>query len=164
MNKTILIFLAAAISSCTVTRTSTVKTMDIYGAGVIQKPVIVDLDVKETKVTGTATDHSNVSLETVKQRALVDALKKSNADVLVEPKFDTETTGNKITVTVTAFPATYKNFHPIRQEDVELLKAGVVQKAEVMQPPKTERKGGGAIIIAIALLAAITLIGATSGK
>jgi len=46
---------SAFLASCATLTTSTSKTTDIYGAGVIQKPVVVDLDVKGTKVTGMAT-------------------------------------------------------------------------------------------------------------
>ena len=42
-----------SIGSCAVTKTNTTKSMDIYGPGVIQNPVIVDLEVNENKVTAT---------------------------------------------------------------------------------------------------------------
>ena len=54
--------------------------MDIYGAGVIHKPVLVDLDVKETKVSGVATLTDNPALELVKQHAVADAIKKASCD------------------------------------------------------------------------------------
>ncbi|MFA5782846.1 MAG: hypothetical protein WC868_11330 [Bacteroidales bacterium] len=135
------------LTSCTVLKTSTSKTMDIYGAGVIQKPVLVDLDVKETKVTGTATATmtKSTSLETVKQKAVADALKKTNADVLIEPKFETETSGRRTTATVTGFPATFKNFRSITAEDVPLLQVGVIQKADVYEPTKEKQKKGFAV-------------------
>ncbi len=132
------------LTSCVVVKTDTSKTMDIYGAGVIQKPVLVDLEVKETKVTGTATGTATgaagKTMDPIKQSAVADALKKANADVLVEPVFETVTTGGKTTATVTGFPATYKNFRSIKPEDVELLKVGVTQKADVYEPPKDQQQ------------------------
>jgi hypothetical protein len=135
-------FLIALIfTSCAMQKFHTSKTMDIYGAGVIQKPVIVDLDVKETKVTGTASDISGL-LENIKSLAVNDALKTSNADVLVEPKFEIQTSGGRTTVTVTGWPATYKNFRAIKEEDVKLLDVGVVQKAKVVEPAVQQKQMG----------------------
>lgn len=136
MKKQIFFFTVLALTiltSCSVVKTNTSKTMDIYGAGVLHKPVIVDLEVKEIRVTGMATLTKGVSLEPVKQEAVADALRKSGADVLVEPKFETKTSGGRTTATVTGFPATYKNFRSITLEDVKLLRVGVTQKAAVSE-------------------------------
>jgi hypothetical protein len=131
------VFGILAVTSCNVTKAkySTAKSIDIYHTGIIQKPVVVDLDVKETKVSGIATENSeSASIETVKQEAIVDAVKKANADILVEPMFTTETIGEKITVTVSGFPANYKNFRSIKHEDLELLNTGNLQKVKVYEP------------------------------
>ena len=146
------------------TRTNTSKTLDIYGAGVVHNTVIVDLDVKETKINGLAEGFS--SIEEAKQNAIVDALKKAEADVLVEPKFETETVNGKVSAEVTGFPATYKNFRPIKEQDLKLLEAGVTQKAVVHEPievsNKTEKaKGGSAAkyIVGIAVIFILVLLG-----
>ena len=131
---------AVALSSCTVVKTFTTKTTDIYGSGVIQKPVIVDLEVSEDKVSGTATEESGKGLAAVKNLAVSNALKKAGADVLVEPQFETETRGGMTTATVTGFPGVYKNFRSIQLDDVELLKVGILQKAEVYQPVEEKKK------------------------
>ena len=142
MKTNLLLFAFAALifSSCTVVKTYTTKTTDIYGSGVIQKPVIVDLEVSENKVTGTATATAAKSLDAVKNLAVSDALKKAGADVLVEPQFETETRGGVTTATVTGFPGIYKNFRAIQLDDVELLKVGILQKANVYQPAEEKRK------------------------
>lgn len=132
------------LSSCYVSKTSTSKTTDIYGSGVIHLPVVAELDVSNVKVTGTAAAAKGTSIEVVKQDAVADALKKANADVLVEPKFETETTASQTTATVTGFPATYKNFRPITAADVPLLEVGVLQVAKLEEPSAFERKKGGA--------------------
>jgi hypothetical protein len=129
----ITVLVLTILTSCSVVKTNTSKTLDIYGAGVLHKPVIVDLEVKEIRVTGMATLTKGVSLEPVKQEAVADALRKSGADVLVEPKFETKTSGGRTTATVTGFPATYKNFRSITLEDVKLLRVGVTQKAAVSE-------------------------------
>ena len=155
----LLLFTCWTYMSCSVSKTTTSKTIDIYGAGVVQKPIIVDLDVKETKVTGTATGTSTEHVETVKQAAVADALEKSNSDVLVEPKFKTQTSNGNTSAFVTGWPATYKNFRPIKAEDVELLQAGIVQKATVYQAPKEIKKNrtGTWIVVAILVVGAVLL-------
>ena len=144
MKKQILFYAAMSIvvlTSCSVLKTNTSKTMDIYGAGVIQMPILVDLDVQPVKVSGTAYATKGISMENVKQDAVADALKKANADVLVEPKFETKTTGGRITANVTGWPAIYKNFRPIKPEDVKLLRVGVTQKAAVYETGSILKKG-----------------------
>ncbi len=143
MKKQFLFFTIAAsafLTSCSVSKKNISKAMDINGPSVIQKPTLVDLDVKETKVSGMATAKSNVPMEIVKEVAVKDAIKKANADVLIEQKFETETSGRLNTVTVKGFPATYKNFRPITTEDVELLKVGATQKADICESHKVEQK------------------------
>ena len=135
-----MIVAALFLTSCGSLKTTTSKTMDIYGAGIIHKPVIVDLNVKETKVTGTATMSTNMTLEAVKREAVADALRKTNADVLVEPKFQTTTAHDRTTATVTGFPATYTNFRSIKEEDVKLLQVGVTQRAEVYETTVLQKK------------------------
>jgi len=152
---------SAFLMSCAVSKskTSTSKTMDIYGAGVIHKPVLVDLDVKETKVSGVATLSDNPALDLVKQHAVADAIKKASCDVLVEPTYLTETTGDRVTATVTGFPGTYKNFRSIKAEDVPLVQVGLTQVAKVHEPgavvQKKKKKVGliivGAIVGAVAI-------------
>ena len=122
-------FALLSFASCAPIMTaSTSKTLDIYGAGVVQKPIIAEMDVKITKVTGTATGGSS-AVEALKQEAVTNALKDAKADVLVEPQYDTQTKGMKATVTVTGFPATYTGFHQVTKEEIPLIEAGVLQKA-----------------------------------
>ena len=142
MKTKILLFAITTVvlSSCGVVKTYTTKTTDIYGSGVIQKPVIVDLEVSESKVTGSATESSSIGFDAVKNLAVANALKKSGADVLVEPQFETETRSGVTTATVTGFPGVYKNFRNIQIDDVELLKVGILQKANVYQPVEEKKK------------------------
>ncbi len=114
--------------------TNTAKTLNVYGAGVIQKPVIVELDVKQTKVTATVNGKLGSNIETLKSEAVSAAVKNAGADVLVEPTYTIVSGRGTSTVTVTGFPATYKNFRDIRIEDVPLIKAGILQTARVAEP------------------------------
>ena len=143
--------LALIAASCSTTRTMTAKRMDIYGSGVIQHPVVAQLDVKETKVTGTARSSQNMTVRDVRNNAVANALKVANADILIEPVFETETKQGVTSVTVTGFPGTYTNFRPATIEDVPLLDMGILQKATVAESVEEEKKNrAGAIIGTIA--------------
>ncbi len=124
---------AIAFTSCGVSsksKTSTVKTMDIVNGGVYTKPLLADLDVKETKVTATAKGTlSKEGIDFVKNQAVASALKTTNGDILVEPKYEVETVNDDITVTVTGFPANYKNFRQLKAEDSTFLKNRVLLNA-----------------------------------
>lgn len=150
------------LASCSITKTMTAKRIDIYGSGVIQHPVVAELNVKETKVTGTAKSSSGSTISSdVRNNAIADALKKANADVLIEPVFETETKQGVTTVTVTGFPGTYEGFRLATVDDVPLLDMGILQKATVAEPQAAERKnkGIGLIIGAVAVVVALVISG-----
>ena len=120
-----LIVIFAFMTSCIMkkTETATTKTLDINGAGVILKPTIVDLDVNGAKVSGRAVAKFGENIEDVKILLVAEVLRKSNADVLVEPRYAFETVNNETTISVSGYPATYKNFRPIKEEDLKLIKS-----------------------------------------
>lgn len=133
------------LSACaSVQKVETAKTTEILGPGVIQNPVIADLDVKEQKVRGTASGRRATAAE-VKHMATVNAIKGANADVLVAPVFEMETTGSRTTVTVTGFPATYKNFRHATPADSALVRAGYTQHITTVavKDTPTRRKNAG---------------------
>lgn len=103
-------------SSCKTTSISTVSS-DIDGPTVIQKPVVADLEVKEVRVSGTATTKGSMSEDQLKKMAVADALKKSNGDVLIEPRYEITASFRNTTVNVTGYPATYKNFRSMEAQD-----------------------------------------------
>ncbi len=134
--------IAITLASCGITKstTNTSKTLNIYGSGVIQKPVIVELDVKQTKVTATVNGKLGSNIETLKAEAVSVAVKNAQADVLVEPTYTIVSKGGTSTVTVSGFPATYKNFRDITPEDVPLIRAGILQTAKVAEPTSIWKK------------------------
>lgn len=109
-----------AASGCKSYSKTTVTT-DVQGPVVIQKPVIADLEVQGVRVTGTATSKGSTSIEGLKQEALNDALTKSKADILVEPRYEIISSFNHSTVNVTGYPATYKNFRSMEASDTLFL-------------------------------------------
>jgi predicted small secreted protein len=124
MKKIFLILLSATLfTSCNMLeRTTSSRTQDINKGDIVQKPLLVDLNVQETKVTGSAIGKTTSNIEQLKKEAVANALKTANADILVEPKYVIENTNRSITVTVTGYPATYKNFRQIKEEDINLIK------------------------------------------
>ena len=146
-------------TSCATTKETTVKTMEIYGPGVIQNPVIADLDVREQKVQGTATGRKSAT-NAVKKLALANALETSHADVLVAPVYELVSKGGRTTATVTGFPATYSNFRHATPADSSLVTAGYMQHANtaMADDAPVKRKGVGAIIGGILVASVVILI------
>jgi hypothetical protein len=143
--------LASLLASCGGAKytTRTAKSSDIYGPGVVQKPVIVDLEVKDKKVTGSATSKKGESIESLKALAISNAIKDIGADVLVEPVFEITVQKKFTAVLVSGYPAYYKNFRPITEADVKLLKVGSAHTTQTTTPSllnlvKRKRKNKGA--------------------
>ena len=63
------------------------------------------------------------NIEDVKTLLVAEVLRKANADVLVEPRYVIETINNESIITVSGYHATYKNFRPIKEEDIKLIKS-----------------------------------------
>jgi hypothetical protein len=92
---------------------------------IIVRPITADLSVGATKVTGNAqapTRHAN--LEQLRRIAILDALERASADILLEPTFDTTIShdhGNVEGITrvrVTGFPGNYRNFRSSSDNDI----------------------------------------------
>ena len=157
MRKIILVGLLAIFStSCSITKSGTAKTMDIVGSGVIHKPVIVDLDVKQEKTSKTVVLTNVLSLENAKNEAVRELLKEKSADILVEPTFDSKTKNGKTELTVYGWTANYKNFRQVEEKDIKLLEISPsLRKADTYQPIVEKKKGkglgwaiaGGAILV-----------------
>lgn len=148
MKKIILLSLTIALVSCSTSKSGTAKTMDIVGSGVIHKPVIADLDVKQDKVEKTVEVKNLTSIDNAKNEVIRDLLKERNADVLIEPSFYSTTKGSKTELTVYGWTANYKNFRPIEEKDIKFLeiKPSLLQKADVYQPTTEKKKGNGGVL------------------
>jgi hypothetical protein len=83
-----IVSIALLLPSCAVTsKTETARSIGIYGPGVLQNPVMADLDVNEVKVIGNATGRKS-HLAEVKNLAITRMpLKKRSADVLSRTHF-----------------------------------------------------------------------------
>ena len=118
---TTILFTGCAVTTVTA-RTSVEEAKIAYmrDTGVFHIPVIAELEVSQTKITGTASG-TNENFELLRVRAVNNALAANNADVLLEPRFSYESTIRGMTVRVTGFPANYKNFRSITERDTVLI-------------------------------------------
>jgi len=126
-NIILLSVIAVGMSSCSTIRRSTVSTADVFTT-VVQYPTVADLDVMN-KVEKTMTWTFNpLKLENLAQNKTnlqADLLREVNADVLLEPQFIyTKVPYGERTLTVTGYPAKFKNFRKATPEDMDAL--GVV--------------------------------------
>jgi hypothetical protein len=134
--------LSLTLFSCQTVKTGTAKSIDISGVGVIHKPVIADLDVKEEKITKTIMLKNLESLENAKNEIIRELLNENNADLLVEPKFESKTKNGKTELTVTGWLAYYKNFRTIEEKDIKLLEVrpAIINRVETSQSSILEKK------------------------
>lgn len=126
------IFLLSAIcsvimlSSCT-TVYKTAGTTDVKNY-VNTYPEVADLDV-QAKVTKTMTwifrpfNLGEPKKSTAKGNLIADVLKENNADLLLDPQFHFEKTQyGQRSLTVSGYPATYKNFRKATDADLNAIK------------------------------------------
>lgn len=120
------VVLSLLFSACTTSRSHyyDYDHLFIKKQGVIQRPVMADIEVMKDKRTITRT-YKYVTVTMAKEMILVDFVKEFNADLIVQPMFatKTESTNNRTTVEITlmGFPAVYKNFRNYEPKDAELL-------------------------------------------
>ena len=130
-------------TTTTTRRQVTAKSADVVYSGVVQRPLVVDLNVSETRVRGTFTGTSttNTNLQTLKDLAIENALSTVNADILLEPRFNvtTNTTGEftEIIVVVTGYPATYRNFRNFNASDTAWINLRPANRLSVTQRAET---------------------------
>lgn len=117
----LIFIMAIAVTSCQTVKSGTAKSRDIVGIGIIHKPVIADLDVNQQKVTKTINLKGLESLESAKSEAIREILKENNADLFIEPKFETITKNGKTELTINGWLAFYKNFRTIEEKDIRLI-------------------------------------------
>lgn len=113
------------LSSCTsIRKTSTTASIDNQ---VYQYPTVADLVVKE-KVESTVTwnfvpfHFNEPTFEQAKGNLIAEMIKEHGADILLEPQviFEKISFGPR-TLTVTGYPASFKDFRPASSKDLEAL-------------------------------------------
>jgi len=162
------IFFLSGCASTQTTYQETLKTANIRGIPIIQRPVVVDLNIRTNKASGTAetplqgttAQIQRTLLSNARQNAMKDAIEKAGADVLIQPTFEISIKNNYATVTATGFPANYKNFRPMEAKDSILLReANLSDKVETNEPVTVEyTKSYLALILSLAGLLTLLII------
>ncbi|MBO5466068.1 MAG: hypothetical protein IKB96_07810 [Prevotella sp.] len=126
----------ALLSACTTMREST-STVLAVDSSVKQYPTVADLDVHE-KVETTITwsfvpfNWGQPPLHQRQKNLTADIIKSRGADVLLEPQIVyTKQSYGMRTLTITGYPATFKNFRKATKDDLEALK--------VVAPPNEKK-------------------------
>ena len=100
-------------------------------------PVMADLEVSNSKVTHTEkaafaeiriTDAVIANMAEFKKIALSRAAKAHNADVLVGTIIDVATVNKRLEITVSGYPAYYRNFRTATKADAELVQSALSVK------------------------------------
>lgn len=130
---------AISITSCQMVQ----QTADTVGidAKVVQVPTVADLDVQPQRVTSTQTwrwrflNVDQLSLGQRKLNLIYDMVNEAKADVLVEPqvRFTKKFFGER-SLTISGYPASYKNFRKPTAEDLKAIRAanGTPEKVVVV--------------------------------
>lgn len=154
---------AFALISCSLQKqiTNTAKTLDIYGAGVIQKPVLTNLKVNPGKFTCTYSGSGSQEIEYHKSQAISKAMIENKADVIIEPTYEITTSVSTVSIIVTGYAGSYENFRQLTSADTSLLvDAGIINynngAGETPAPQPVKKKGKAALIILAILVAAGT--------
>ena len=120
---TALVFLISCSPSIK-TQSSDFDYMYITKQGVIQKPLITDLEVGKQRVSMSRT-YRNITIANAKENILGEFIQQNSCDVVLQPFFtsSSENSATKTTVNVTlnAYPASYKNIRPYEPRDTAYL-------------------------------------------
>ena len=122
-----------AFSCKTVLKSSTADFdyLNITKAGIVQKPMITDLQVAKEKVT-VVKSYQNLGLKSAKENAMGAFTVQEKCDVIVQPYFTTssitENERTTITVNLTGYPAFYKNIRNFQLADTALFFPGTFKR------------------------------------
>ena len=153
-----LIFLAAC--SLPKKTSSTSKTLPIYGAGVIQKPVLTHLKVNPRKITSSYSGKGTQGVVYHKSQAIAKAMLENRADVIVEPAYEIVKTTSSVSIIVTGYAGNYENFRQLTGADTALLvDVGIINYSngpdETPTPQPGKKKGMGWMILLGVLAAGV---------
>ena len=112
-------------------KTAIVRSKYIEHGFTAHLPLLVDLNIEDARVAGNFSCRVDLGLDYAKNQAVVAALKKANADVLIEPLYEVENTGSFYNIEVSGHAARYKNF---RMATVASDKGIEVKEASIVQP------------------------------
>jgi hypothetical protein len=171
-----LLLLSALLSSCVVASKTSSVDVEAEFVGregfLMAKPIVADIKVEKRKIEGSATvensKYAGSAMQEAKNLAILDAVNRGDADLLIQPMFETQSTSTTTTAKVTGYAAKYKEFRPITAADTAsfLLRsrmeyssliavATAPTEVSVTQQPK---KKGGAILGVLSAIALVALL------
>ena len=109
---------------------STSRILDAE-SNLLVMPVVANLDVEKKKfvhvereafVDIKVTNASIANIDKYKRTALGRATKACGADILISPNIEVVTEDGRFVITVTGYPAKYKDFRNATAKDIELVK------------------------------------------
>ena len=150
-----------ALTSCSLQKqtTNTSKTLGIYGAGVIQKPVLTNLKVNPRSFTSRYSASGSETMDYHKSQAIAKAMMENKADVIIEPAYEITQSGSTISIVVSGYAGSYENFRQLTGADTSfLVDAGIINynngPGETPAPQPVKKKGKTGLILLAILLGA----------
>lgn len=124
-NLLVLVFLVGLSSCATMNKKyATIDADDVRKSGFIMaKPQVADITVEKRKIEGKAAIKNSMYMggggpnEAAKNLAVLDAVNKGGADLIVNPMFEVDNNGKTTTASVTGFAGKYKAFRDITPAD-----------------------------------------------
>ncbi len=93
-------------------------TMSAYKSGIFTKPKVADLVISKDKIKGESSGNlKEKNIESIKNEALQNAIKNSQADILVDPVYEINRNDAIINVSVIGFPAKIVDFRDFTADD-----------------------------------------------
>lgn len=135
--------LALILFSCMTATIPSYRASTIRIADIKTSPLISDLQIDQTRKTGTAINNNGENFEELKIAAIADVLEKNNGDILIEPSFTIETRGSSNSVSVSGFVAKYTNIKQTASPADGLNSVMVVHPLSISVPTNTPTKKKG---------------------
>lgn len=144
---------------------NTSKTLGIYGAGVIQKPVLTHLKVNPQKISSSYAGSGSEGIDYHKSQAIAKAMIENRADVIIEPVYEITSSASNVSIIVTGYAGSYENFRQLTGADTTLLvEAGIINyndgPGETPAPQPAKKKGRGWWVLLAILTAGAAAYGA----
>jgi hypothetical protein len=188
-NLLVLVFLVGLTSCATMNKKyATIDADDVRKSGFIMaKPQVADISVEKRKIEGKAAIKNSMYMgnggpnEAAKNLAVLDAVNKGGADLIVNPMFEVDNNGKTTTATVSGFAGKYKAFRDITPADTaafslrEKLDATSMVRGDnsnsvvgAEQGNKSgaasKKKGGAGALLGLLLLLALIPLAANAGQ
>lgn len=174
--KIILVVISLLLVSCTTYRkiyqTDAQNIQLISKTPILQRPQIAELQIDTNKISGTmafkvSDPPTDAELKQAEQAVTFDVLKRTKNDLIVHPVYEIDQQGTNLNITVTGFPAKYKSFKPVTQEDLKLIET-IKTSSEVkvvefsnyheQVPVATKKRSTSKVVLATILTVSLVFI------